>query len=173
LIFTRENKTKKPEQLKAALVFENDERGLLTRRSRQFLRYHLIPTFRWCHFGDVQMWPIGHILLTMPGMDNATGFPFTQPSQPTAVSPPSGSSAPKVKDCCNALRSEIKAVATHVTELKKSLVSGHWAKPEGAVPDVGEALANVTLCYRHLEDAAMRLGKTIQAWDGGKSIYDK
>jgi len=40
-------------------------------------------------------------------------------------------------------------------------------------PDFEEMHANITLCYRHLEDAAMRLGKAIQAFDGGVSIYDK
>jgi hypothetical protein len=29
------------------------------------------------------------------------------------------------------------------------------------------------LAYRHLEDASMRLGKAIQAMDGGTSVYDK
>jgi hypothetical protein len=36
-----------------------------------------------------------------------------------------------------------------------------------------EAIANVTLAYRHLEDASMRVGKAIQAIDGGVSVYDK
>jgi len=40
-------------------------------------------------------------------------------------------------------------------------------------PDHEEMHANITLAYRHLEDAAMRLGKAIQAFDGGKSVYDK
>lgn len=35
-----------------------------------------------------------------------------------------------------------------------------------------EANANITLAYRHLEDASMRLGKAIQAMDGGASVYD-
>lgn len=43
-------------------------------------------------------------------------------------------------------------------------------------PPVGfnqsEVCANITLAYRHLEDASMRLGKAIQAADGGKSCYD-
>jgi hypothetical protein len=37
----------------------------------------------------------------------------------------------------------------------------------------GEAVANVMLAYRHLEDASMRLGKVIQALDGGASVYDR
>lgn len=36
-----------------------------------------------------------------------------------------------------------------------------------------EMHANITLTYRHLEDARMRLGKTIQAFDGGTSVYPK
>ena len=36
-----------------------------------------------------------------------------------------------------------------------------------------EAYANVTIAFRHLEDASMRLGKVIQALDGGVSVYDK
>lgn len=36
-----------------------------------------------------------------------------------------------------------------------------------------EAIANIMLAYRHLEDALMRLGKVLQALDGGVSVYDK
>lgn len=36
-----------------------------------------------------------------------------------------------------------------------------------------EMIANLTLSYRHLEDARMRLGKAIQAFDGGKSVYPR
>ena len=36
-----------------------------------------------------------------------------------------------------------------------------------------EINANIDLAYRHLEDAALRLGKAIQAIDGGISVYDK
>ena len=39
--------------------------------------------------------------------------------------------------------------------------------------DIGETKANIMLAYRHLEDARMRLGKVIQAQDGGVSVYDK
>jgi hypothetical protein len=53
----------------------------------------------------------------------------------------------------------IKTVAADVLALK-------------SVCDNGEAIANVMLAYRHLEDASMRLGKAIQALDGGVSVYD-
>ena len=36
-----------------------------------------------------------------------------------------------------------------------------------------EMIENIVLAYRHLEDARMRLGKAIQAYEGGESIYDK
>ena len=36
-----------------------------------------------------------------------------------------------------------------------------------------EMKANLELAYRHLEDARMRLGKAIQAFDGGKSCYPR
>ena len=38
---------------------------------------------------------------------------------------------------------------------------------------VAEIKANIMLSYRHLEDARMRLGKAMQAKDGGISVYDK
>ena len=33
--------------------------------------------------------------------------------------------------------------------------------------------ANITLAFRHLEDARMRLGKVMQAYQGGTSILEK
>jgi len=62
---------------------------------------------------------------------------------------------------CEDLRREIKKVADYV----RISLAGETA--------VSEAVANVTLAFRHLEDASMRLGKAIQALDGGVSIYDK
>lgn len=61
----------------------------------------------------------------------------------------------------NASRKAIKDVAAAVLVLK------------GNVGDNPEAIANVMLAYRHLEDASMRLGKVLQALDGGVSVYDK
>ena len=36
-----------------------------------------------------------------------------------------------------------------------------------------EIRANIMLAYRHMEDCRMRLGKAIQAYDGGKSVYPR
>ncbi len=62
-------------------------------------------------------------------------------------------------DRINEARFQVKAVAETVLELKLGLS--------------GEAVANIMLAYRHLEDASMRMGKAIQSLDGGVSVYDK
>jgi hypothetical protein len=58
------------------------------------------------------------------------------------------------------VRANVKDVAAEVWGLR------------GEVAEA-EAIANVMLAYRHLEDASMRLGKVLQALDGGVSVYDK
>ena len=62
---------------------------------------------------------------------------------------------------CEDLRRQIKSIA----ELCSAL------RADGS--DNGEAMANLVIAYRHLEDASMRLGKAIQSLDGGVSVYDK
>jgi hypothetical protein len=64
-------------------------------------------------------------------------------------------------DAANEARLQIKAAAEAVLAMKDGFLTN------------GEAIANVMLAYRHLEDASMRLGKVIQALDGGVSVYDK
>ncbi len=58
-------------------------------------------------------------------------------------------------------------------ELKLDL--SDTTKPQGVATsqNPGEAISNIMLAYRHIEDARMRLGKAIQAMDGGVSVYDK
>lgn len=68
-----------------------------------------------------------------------------------------------LKKKVNRLRVRIDATANQTKDLRPLIQSG---TPEG-----GEAHANVTLAFRHLEDARMRLGKVIQALDGGTSCY--
>ena len=68
-------------------------------------------------------------------------------------------------------------------ELVKSKVKNWMGHPEAEVRldidgapenrDCGEMVANLELTYRHLEDARMRLGKAVQAYDGGKSCYPR
>lgn len=57
-----------------------------------------------------------------------------------------------------------------IKELADDMMSARGAQ---GLPSDGEVIANFMLAYRHLEDASMRLGKAIQALDGGISVYDK
>lgn len=59
----------------------------------------------------------------------------------------------------------------NLTALKIDIINSKTAFPPEA--DSAEMIANVMLAYRHIEDARMRLGKVIQAFDGGISVYDK
>jgi hypothetical protein len=67
------------------------------------------------------------------------------------------------KEACEELRRALKVQAEEVGRLR-----GDHDPAQS-----GEIISNVVLAYRHLEDASMRLGKAIQAIDGGVSVYDK
>ena len=73
------------------------------------------------------------------------------------------------EDIVMELREKILDVATDVKETKRKLEQSEADGKE----DTGEEYANLMLAYRHLEDARMRLGKVLQARDGGVSVYDK
>lgn len=66
------------------------------------------------------------------------------------------------------LRKDVKRVAATVDAARRE-PHLDFAKDS----DIGEARANIALAYRHLEDASMRLGKAIQAVNGGASVYDR
>lgn len=66
---------------------------------------------------------------------------------------------------CNDLRRVLKNDAEAVNKLRQAARPGPGIDPE--------VISNVTLAYRHLEDASMRLGKAMQALDGGVSVYDR
>lgn len=81
-------------------------------------------------------------------------------------------------DACSTMRGMLREAGRNVLALKNhpQLVVAKIADAPGWLPedpDRGEMIANVTLAYRHIEDAIMRLGKAIQAYDGGKSVYAK
>jgi hypothetical protein len=74
-----------------------------------------------------------------------------------------------IEETVSHIRRGIKAYAVLVNDCKND----HYffkAEHDGISND---AEMRELQAYRHLEDAAMRLGKVIQAKDGGKSIYDK
>jgi hypothetical protein len=68
----------------------------------------------------------------------------------------------------NDVRKKIKATAADLNNLKSIVQASEVEQVENR----GEVMANLTLAYRHLEDASMRMGKAIQAADGGVSVYD-
>lgn len=77
---------------------------------------------------------------------------------------------PDIKDTCNGLRAQIKKVGDSI----KSVHQHHeFDNEQSSNEQHSEMHANITLAYRHIEDARMRLGKVIQAYEGGVSIFDK
>jgi hypothetical protein len=77
---------------------------------------------------------------------------------------------PSFDEVAKTNRTLIKGIALQVKAMHEH---EQFLVYEPPTPDYDEMHANITLCYRHLEDAAMRLGKAIQAFDGGVSVYDK
>lgn len=81
----------------------------------------------------------------------------------------------KLKDKLNGIRTDLLMIEQAIHEVKSG-VTGDAEMPIPAfvlqpVSNKGEILANLTLAFRHIEDARMRLGKSIQAYDGGVSVY--
>jgi hypothetical protein len=82
-----------------------------------------------------------------------------------------------MKSAINELRAQIVPLELQVNNLKKDIISADLTSRPGVptscpAADRGEMIANAQLAYRHLEDARMRLGKVIQAYEGGVSFYD-
>jgi hypothetical protein len=74
------------------------------------------------------------------------------------------------KENCNAIRAQLRTLGYEIKKTKCRATAHIDASCDGV--DKPEVLANLTLSYRHVEDAIMRLGKTIQALEGGVSCYD-
>ena len=73
------------------------------------------------------------------------------------------------KDKVNDFRKQLKAAGAYLLKVKKEKIEAPVAEDENK----SEVLANLTLAYRHIEDASMRMGKVLQHLNGGVSIYDK
>lgn len=67
------------------------------------------------------------------------------------------------------IRQKIKSLSEYLLFTKNQVSK----TPENEKEERGEVMANLTLSYRHLEDASMRIGKVLQYRSGGVSIYDK
>lgn len=72
-----------------------------------------------------------------------------------------------IQEKATSLRAEVQALAESVMKFKNDTKDVPTQQGESRE----EVMANITLAYRHLEDAKMRLGKVIQAVDG-VSVYD-
>lgn len=71
------------------------------------------------------------------------------------------------------VRGELDTFEKRLLAIKEELASPTSRIPAVQGENRGEMIANVMLAYRHLEDARMRMGKVLQARDGGVSVYDK
>jgi hypothetical protein len=79
---------------------------------------------------------------------------------------------------CDSLRKEIHMLGERTRLLMKHQeVNLDPTSEKFGLMEVSQSLSemrdNIVLAYRHLEDAGMRIGKVLQAQDGGTSIYDK
>lgn len=71
---------------------------------------------------------------------------------------------------CFGPRKTLKEIGDQVKALRDHPVfKGETISPENS----SEMKANIMLAYRHIEDARMRLGKAVQAYDGGTSCYPR
>ena len=76
----------------------------------------------------------------------------------------------KFKEDCDLLRKHLKQIGNSVFSLKTHELFKEECPQD---QDRGEMIANIMLSYRHIEDARMRIGKILQAKEGGVSILDK
>ena len=77
---------------------------------------------------------------------------------------------PKIDEICFELRGATLELATKTKALMDH--SDLTGKPNSE-KGYSEMRANIMIAYRHFEDARMRLGKVVQAFDGGTSCYPK
>lgn len=92
-------------------------------------------------------------------------WPAEETQEDTIISPETiESDLRSLRKALNKLWDEVK-VMTNTLDL-------HYNKPSNSSEDICEMIANTWYAYRHIEDAAMRLWKVLQAKNGGVSIYD-
>ena len=77
---------------------------------------------------------------------------------------------------CELIRGELEAIKGHVGSLLQHYDLRSLSLSP-LVPDLDdprqEVTYNLVATYRHFEDARMRMGKVMQALDGGTSVYDQ
>lgn len=95
-------------------------------------------------------------------------MPFDATTSPAQVDPSQLQPQDGITDNIFTLRKEIKRVATMTKQVIERIKD-----TEGGENEKGEMIASAMLAFRHLEDSAMRLGKVLQAKNGGVSILSK
>ncbi len=84
-----------------------------------------------------------------------------------------GQSNGDFKAICEKLRGQLKDFAPTLLTLRDDVKkSSDYASGDVTEHDWSEMIANLTLAFRHIEDGSMRIGKAIQAYEGGKSPLD-
>lgn len=88
----------------------------------------------------------------------------------TNTTPPT---APTLKGECDDIRIRIKLLEKNVRDLKDKIAKERRGQEDAFPGQSAEVLGQVTIAFRHLEDARMRIGKVIQYSGDGVSVFDK
>lgn len=72
-----------------------------------------------------------------------------------------------IEEVVEARRRDLEIQGADILKLQKACIAKEIPTIVGE--DRGEVIANLTLAYRHIEDARMRLGKVYQARNNGVS----
>jgi len=80
---------------------------------------------------------------------------------------------PSLKGECDDIRYRIKLLEKDVRELKDKIAKDRRGQEDAFSGQTAEVLGQVTIAFRHLEDARMRIGKVVQYSGDGVSIFDK
>lgn len=88
----------------------------------------------------------------------------------TTVTPPT---VRTLADECNSVRAACKDLEMGLRAFKDKIQNDRREQLDNFPGQTGEILGQVTLAFRHLEDARMRVGKVIQYSGDGVSVFDK
>ena len=85
----------------------------------------------------------------------------------------SNAMAPTLTDECNRVRAACKDLEMGLRALKDKVQLDRKGNEDSFPGQTGEILGQITLAFRALEDARMRVGKVIQYSGDGVSCFDK
>lgn len=76
---------------------------------------------------------------------------------------------PTMKSPAEITAEDVRAALLTIEDILTKGKEVHAATPHGPTENRGEVMANLTIAFRAVEDARMRLGKVFQALNGGIS----